>query len=137
MRVTKAGGLEPQEAPEGRTIFYLDHPPPGAGGFSGSARLMNVSVDGGEEGVVLDTVRLSLWSVSERGIVYVTVEPDADALDFYSFSDRQVRRLGTLPFRISRVAGCGELAVSLDGRWALVNATDHQQTDIMVADRFR
>jgi Tol biopolymer transport system component/DNA-binding winged helix-turn-helix (wHTH) protein len=135
--VTKAGGLEPQEAPDGRTIFYLDHPPPGAGGLSGSSRLMKVSVDGGEEVIVLDAVRLSLWSVIEQGIVFVTVEPESDALDFYSFSDHQVRRLGTLPFRISRVAGYGELAVSRDGRLAMLNATDNQQADIMVADRFR
>lgn len=137
VRVTKAGGLEPQEAPDGRTVFYLDHPPPGAGGFSGSARLMNVSVDGGEEVVVLDAVRLSLWSVIEQGIVFVTVETEADALDFYSFSDRRVRRLGTLPFRISRVAGYGELAVSRDGRLALLNANDNLSVEIMVADRFR
>jgi DNA-binding winged helix-turn-helix (wHTH) protein/Tol biopolymer transport system component len=137
VRVTKAGGLEPQEAPDGRTVFYLDHPPPGAGGFSGSARLMNVSVDGGEEVVVLDAVRLSLWSVIEQGIVFVTVETEADALDFYSFSDRRIRQLGTLPFRISRVAGYGELAVSRDGRLALLNANDNLSVEIMVADRFR
>ena len=136
-RVTKAGGVEPQETPDGRAIFYLDHPPPGAGGLSGPSRLMTVSVDGGEEVVVLDGVRLSLWSVTKQGIVFVTVENESDALDFYSFSDRRVRRLGTLPFRVSRVAGYGELAVSLDGRLALLNATDHQQADIMIADRFR
>ena len=98
---------------------------------------MNVSVDGGEEVVVLDAVRLSLWSVIEQGIVFVTVETEADALDFYSFSDRRVRRLGTLPFRISRVAGYGELAVSRDGRLALLNANDNLSVEIMVADRFR
>ena len=137
VRVTKAGGLEPQEAPDGRTVFYLDHPPPGAGGLSGSSRLMKVSADGGEEVVVLDAVRLSLWRVVEQGIVFVTVEPQADAIDFYSFSDHQARRLGTLPFRVSRVAGYGGLAVTRDGRLAVLNATDNIQADIMVADRFR
>jgi Tol biopolymer transport system component len=135
--VTKAGGLQPQESPDGRTIFYLDHPPPGASGLSGSSRLMKVSVDGGEEVVVLDAARLSLWSVIEQGIVFVTVEAESDALDFYSFNDRQVRRLGALPFRISRLAGYGALAVSPDGRLALLNVTDHLVADIMVADRFR
>ena len=98
---------------------------------------MKVSADGGEEVVVLDAVRLSLWRVVEQGIVFVTVEPQADAIDFYSFSDHQARRLGTLPFRVSRVAGYGGLAVTRDGRLAVLNATDNIQADIMVADRFR
>lgn len=137
MPVTKAGGIQPQEGPDRRTVFYLDHPPPGASGLSGSSRLMKVSVDGGEEAVVLDGVRLALWSVIEQGIVFLTVEPKSDAIDFYSFSDRQVRRLGTLPVRISRVAGYGGLAVSRDGRLALLNVTDNLQADIMVAHSFR
>jgi hypothetical protein len=82
-------------------------------------------------------VRLSLWSVIDQGIVFLTVETESDAIDFYSFSDRQVRRLGTLPVRISRVAGYGGLAVSRDGRLALLNVTDNLQADIMVADSFR
>ena len=99
--------------------------------------MMKVSADGGEEVVVLDAVRLSLWRVVEQGIVFVTVEPQADAIHFYSFSDHQARRLGTLPFRVSRVAGYAGLAVSPDGRLALLNATDNIRADIMVADRFR
>jgi len=135
--VTKSGGLQPQLAPDGRTLFYLDHPPPGAGGFSGVSRLMQVSVDGGEETVVLDGARLSLWSVVDNGIVFVRAEKDADAIDFYTFADHRVRRLGTLPARISRVAGYGGIATSSDGRLALVNVTDSVEADIIVADRFR
>lgn len=135
--VTKAGSGETQEAPDGRTVFYLDHPPPGAGGVSGPSRLMKVSADGGDETVVLDGVRLGLWSVTEEGIVFLTIEKESDALDFYSFRDGHVRRLGTLPVRVSRVSGYGRLAVSHDGRLALVNVTDNVQTDIMVADGFR
>ena len=32
VQVTHEGGLEPKEAPDGRTLFYLDRPPPGPGG---------------------------------------------------------------------------------------------------------
>ena len=87
--------------------------------------------------VVLDAVRFLLWNVTERGIVFATLERESDAIDFYSFGDRQVRRLGRLPVRVSRVSGYGGLSVSFDSRFALMNTTDHQQADIMVADGFR
>ena len=48
-----------------------------------------------------------LWSVTDRGIAFVTIEPESDAIDFYAFADRKVRRLGRLPFRVSRYARPG------------------------------
>ena len=54
-------------------------------------------------------VRFGLWSVTDRGIAFVTIEPEWDAIDFYSFGDRKVRRLGRLPFRVSRHLGLGTL----------------------------
>ena len=86
---------------------------------------------------MLDGVRLGLWSVTDRGIVFLTIEPEADAIDFYDFSDRKMRRLGRLPFRVSRYAGVGTLDVDRDARWALVSVTNHGESDIKVADDFR
>jgi hypothetical protein len=57
--------------------------------------------------------------------------------DFYGFGDRAVRRLGTLPFRASRIAGLGGLTASWDGRWVLVSTTDVWESDIMVLDGVR
>ena len=136
-RLTRDGGLQPREAPDGRMLFYVDHPPPGAGGTSGTSRLMKVPVDGGEEVVVLDRVRFGLWAVTDAGIVFTTIERDQDVLDFYGFRDRLVRRLGALPFRFSRIAGLGGLTVSRDGRWALASVTDRWESDIMVAEGLR
>jgi hypothetical protein len=48
-----------------------------------------------------------------------------------------VRRLGTLPFRVSRIAGLGGLTASWDGRWVLVSTTDVWESDIMVVDGVR
>ena len=136
-RITREGGLQPQQGPDGRTLFYLDRAPPGAGGVSGTSRLMQVPVEGGKEALVLDRVRLLLWSVTQDGVVFLTVGPDADAIDFYGFGDRKVRRLATLPFRASRVAGLGGLTASWDGRWVLVSTTDVWESDIMVVDGVR
>ena len=131
-QLTRGGGLQPREAPDGRTLFYLNPPP-----FYGVSRLMQVPVESGEEVVVLDRVRFGLWSVTDSGIIFATMERDQDALDFYGFRDRLVRRLGALPFRFSRIAGLGGLTVSRDGRWALASVTDRWESDIMVADGVR
>jgi hypothetical protein len=96
---------------------------------------MSVSVDAGEEVVVLDGVRFLLWSVTQQGIVFVTSENEGDSLDLYSFEDRKVRRLGRLPFRVSWVAG--GMTVSFDNKFAVLNAIDAEQADVMLADRFR
>ena len=135
-QLTRDGGLQPREAPDGRTLFYLN-PPPYAGGTSGVSRLMQVPVEGGEEVVVLDRVRFGLWAVTDSGIIFTTIEREQDVLDFYGFRDRVVRRLGALPFRFSRIAGLGGLTVSRDGRWALASVTDRWESDIMVAEGVR
>jgi Tol biopolymer transport system component/DNA-binding winged helix-turn-helix (wHTH) protein len=135
-QLTRDGGLQPREAPDGRTIFYLN-PPPYAGGTSGASRLMQVPVEGGQEVVVLDRVRLGLWAVTDSGIIFTTIEGEQDVLDFYGFRDRVVGRLGALPFRFSRIAELGGLTVSRDGRWALASVTDRWESDIMVAEGVR
>lgn len=135
-QLTREGGLQPREAPDGRTLFYLN-PPPYSGGMSGVSRLMQVPVEGGEEVVVFDRVRFGLWAVTDSGIIFAMLEREQDALDFYGFRDRVVRRLGVLPFRFSRIAGLGGLTVSRDGRWALASVTDRWESDIMVAEGVR
>ncbi len=98
---------------------------------------MSVPTAGGAESVVLDGARFGLWSATENGIVFLTIGPDADAIDLYRLHDRTTQRLGTLPFRVSRIAGLGRLTVSRHGRWALVSATDAWESDIMVVDGVR
>jgi len=136
-QVTQQGGGQPHLGPDGQTLFYLDRAPSGPGGVSGSSTLKSVPVRGGPEVPLLDGVRLFLWSVTDRGIAFVTIEPESDAIDFYDFGDQKVRRLGRLPFRVSRYAGLGMLHVDRDGRWALVSVTDQWESDIKVADGFR
>jgi dipeptidyl aminopeptidase/acylaminoacyl peptidase len=135
-QLTRDGGLQPREAPDGRTLFYLN-PPPYSAGTSGVSRLMQVPVEGGEEVVVLDRVRFGLWAVTDSGVMFTTIEREQDVLDFYGFRDRLVRRVGALPFRFSRVAGLGGLTVSRDGRWALASVTDRWESDILVAEGVR
>jgi len=97
--------------------------------------MMRALVDGGQENVVLEGVRPFLWSVTEKGIVFVTRETDFDALDMYRFSDRQVARVGRLGFRLPGIYT--HMTVSHDGRWALATEMVRFDSDLMLLDNFR
>ena len=133
IRLTRQGGFEPRESPDGRYLFYLDRPGTGAG--FGTARLMRVPLAGGEEEVVLPRVRPFLWSVTDSGIVFVTREADFDAIDVYRFADQRVVRVGRLRFRLPGIYT--HMTVSRDGRWALATEMVRFDSDLMRLDNFR
>ena len=118
-QVTRHGGGQPQLGPDGQTLFYLDRAPPGPGGVSGSSTLKAVPVGGGEEVTVIDGVRFGLWSVTDRGIVFVTIEPEADAIDFYAFGDRKVQPARPASVSCIPVPGLGSSPSTgtADGHW--------------------
>jgi Tol biopolymer transport system component len=132
VRVTRNGGFQPQESPDGRSLFYLDRAP---GGAAIVARLMRIPLAGGPEVPVLEHVRPFLWSVTDAGIVFVTREPELDAIDMYRFSDRRVARVGRLGFRIPGI--WTHMTVSQDGRWALATKMERFDSDLMRLDNFR
>jgi hypothetical protein len=132
--MTRTGGFEPRESPDGRYVFYIDRAP-GGRLMTVTARLMRVSVLGGPEEQVLDGVRPFLWAVTDTGIVFVTRESDFDAIDVYRFSDRQVSRVGRLAFRIPGIFS--HVSVSRDGRWALATKMVRFDSDLMRLENFR
>lgn len=84
-----------------RALFYLN--------MNSPFTIRQVSPSGGDEVVVLKGgVALGQWAVTRDGIVFVTMGREYDALDFYAFSDRRVRRLGQLPDKVSRIGGVGQ-----------------------------
>jgi Tol biopolymer transport system component len=132
IRVTHNGGFQPQESSDRRYLFYLDRPPGGAPIVAG---LMRLPLAGGPEEPVLESVRPFLWSVTDTGIVFVTREPDFDAIDVYRFSDRRVARVGRLGFRIPGIYT--HMTASRDGRWALATKMARFDSDLMRLDNFR
>jgi Tol biopolymer transport system component len=132
VRLTRNGGFEPRESPDGRYLFYLDR---GPGGLATPARLMRVPLAGGQEELMLERVRPFLWSVTDTGIVFVTREPDFDAIDVYRFGVRRVARVGRLGFRIP--GSYTHMTVSRDGRWALATDMVRFESDLMRLDNFR
>jgi hypothetical protein len=99
------------------------------------ARLMRAPLAGGQEELVLERVRAFLWSVTDKGIVFVSREPDFDAIDMYRFSDQRVARVGRLAFRVPGIFE--HLTVSRDGRWALATDMVRFDSDLMLLDNFR
>ena len=134
VRLTRNGGFEPRESPDGKSLFYLDRPLV-ALTIGGTASLMRLPHGGGQGEHVLDRVRPFLWSVAETGIVFVTREPDFDAIDVYRFSDRRVARVGRLGFRIP--GSYTYMSASPDGRWALATKMARFDSDLMRLDNFR
>jgi Tol biopolymer transport system component len=140
-QITTDGGFEPREASDGRNLFYLDAPQ--QNGLARGANLKQVSVDGGPSSVVLAGVPPGAWDVTDSGIVFLSGAPGpvlgepSDLVQFYSFAERRVRRLGVLPFLIARFGTTRLLSVSRDGRWALVSHIDDWPRDIVVADNVR
>ena len=84
---------------------------------------------------MLERVRLFLWSVTDKGIVFVTREADFDAIDSYRFSDQRVARVGRLAFRLPE--SDTHMTVSGDGRWALATKMVRFDADLMRLDNFR
>ena len=54
IRLTRNGGFQPQESPDGRYLFYLDRPPAGLP-IGSTARLMRLPLGGGHEELVART----------------------------------------------------------------------------------
>ncbi len=67
--------------------------------------------------------------------MFITREPDFDAIDVYRFSDRRVARLARLGFRVS--GSDTNMSVSRDGRWALATKMERFDSDLMLLDNFR
>jgi Tol biopolymer transport system component len=132
-RMTRNGGFEPQTSSDGRYLFYLDRYPQRSA-INLTARLMRLTLAGGQEELVLERVRPFAWSVTRTGIVFVTGERDFDALDMYWLSDRRVVRLGRLGFRIPGIFN--HVAVSRDGRWALTTQLVRFESDLMRIENF-
>jgi Tol biopolymer transport system component len=134
IRVTRNGGFEPKESADGRYLFYLDRPPNRLA-VDGTARLIRAPLAGGQQELVLERIRPFLWSVTDKGILFLEREPDFDAIDLYRFSDKRVTRLGKLGFRVPDIYTM--MTASRDGRWVLATELVRFDSDLMSINNFR
>jgi len=131
-QLTKGGGFEAVEVPGGKILWYTR-------AWTAKPGLWRVSVDGGEEVPVLDSVPSSYWAMTDNGIYYVDFsavpEGAPKPLKFFSFEKREVAQVATIEkVQFTDEAG---FSASRDGRWVSWRQLDRSESNIMLIDNFR
>ena len=132
MQLTRHGGAEASESPDGRIVYYTKVAEIGPG-------LWKVPVDGGEEERVLESVRFGYWAVGRTGIYFIDFDTPGEAgrpIKFFDFLSRRVRQLGTVENTVKWTNTPG-FAISPDGRWVLYTSLESTNADLMLVDNFR
>jgi Tol biopolymer transport system component/DNA-binding winged helix-turn-helix (wHTH) protein len=136
-RVTHGGGFEPKSSVDGNYLYYLDRGPRlGGNSFNDTATLLRMPTSGGEPTLIYDRVPPFYWSISTKGVHFLTSENGSPRLylDLYQFADEKVVRVGEFPFR---VAASRFFVVSPDGRWALASERMRSDADLMLLENLR
>jgi hypothetical protein len=131
-QITKTGGADAWEAPDGRSLYYTNVPEAGAG-------LWNKPLDDGEEMRVLSSPRFGYWALVDRGIYFIDFDVAKCAsrpVKFFSFRDGRVKEIGTVEESVDWKINPG-FAVSPDGRWLLYSSLESTGGDLMLVDNFR
>lgn len=131
VQVTRKGGFEAVEAPDGKTLYYSKENNDG---------LWTVPSTGGEERPVPELAEAGhwrSWTMNSDGIYFVahTSSVPPRPLKFFRFATRRLTQIGVVekdPLRW--VPG---LAVSPDGRWLLYAQIERNASNIMLVENFR
>jgi Tol biopolymer transport system component/tRNA A-37 threonylcarbamoyl transferase component Bud32 len=128
VQVTKKGGHEAFESPDGKTLYYTKSLEDNS--------LWNVLVDGGEETPVLPRLALGLWgywSVTTEGIYYYNAA--TKSIELFSFATHRITQIAK-PEKAPTPDYQG-LAISPDGRSILFAQVDEETSKIMLAENLR
>jgi serine/threonine protein kinase len=126
VQVTKQGGREAFESPDGRFVCYAKENVPG---------LWRMPAEGGEAAQVLGQVRQGAWAVWEQGVYFL--DPDARpslSVESYSFAAGGTTRVTTIEKELFW-SGPG-ITAAPDGRWILYAQNDQTESDIMLVEDF-
>ena len=128
LQVTRGGGREAMESPDGAFLYYAKELP--------TRGIWRVPVNGGEEERVFDQGGQSEWEMTEGGIYFLNQDAKpAPAIEFFRFAAKRVERVATLA-EDTRFEGFRQISVSADGRWVLYGRADNLQSDIMLVEDF-
>jgi Tol biopolymer transport system component len=132
IQVTRNGGAEAAEAPDGGSIYYSRVPESGPG-------LWRVAADGGDEVPVLPSVRFGYWSLNRRGIYFLDFGVARGAprpVKFFNFESQQTVDVGVVESSVAWTNTPG-FAISPDGRWLLYTSLETTDADLMLLENFR
>jgi Tol biopolymer transport system component len=132
VQLTRGGGAEASESPDGRIIYYAKVPEMGPG-------LWSVPTSGGHEERVLESVRFGYWAAAHSGVYFIDFDVPSDAprpVRFFNFQSRQITQVGTVENTVlwSNTPG---FAISPDSRWILYTSLESTDADLMLVDNFR
>ncbi len=134
IRVTRNGGFEAQEGPDGKFVYYAKR---------GSKGIWRVPVGGGKETQFLDKGAEAQWFLDRKGIYLLERETVGGYtlryIELYNFATRALSRVADLP---AEAAGAYNpfnpaLTVSPDGRRALFSQMDNAESEIIMVENFR
>lgn len=111
LQVTRGGGREAMESPDGAFIYYAKQPP--------TRGIWRVGVNGGDEEQVIDQGRQGRWEIAGEGIYFLNQDAQpSPAIEFFRFFTKSVERLISLT-QDTRFQSARQISVSPDGRWIL------------------
>lgn len=133
VQVTRNGGYEGVESPDGRFLYYTRRGVPG---------LWRVPVKGGEETLFLEDLQWENsrnWAPTEQGVFFLKwreVQPleQVWSVKFSSYDGSRVREVADLGTGRVIDSGC---SVSRDGRWLLYVRANEDETNIVMVENFR
>jgi hypothetical protein len=129
VQVTRKGGREAFESPDGRFVYYHKRDVPG---------IWQVPVEGGEETRVLDTGNQGGWAVIERGLCVLTLgRTSGPVIEFFRSGIRQPTVVATLAKETRFYPSTPHFAVSPDGRWVLYVQVDRVESDLSLVENFQ
>jgi len=125
IQVTRDGGLEPLESPDGKFIYYTK--------LLGEASVWRVPVGGGQATKLIENHKdfRSLVIVSE-GIYFVPGTAWGSSIEFLDFATNHTKRVASLgkPFAWG-------LALSPDGQWILYGQKEQVGSELRLVENFR
>jgi len=136
VRVSKAGGYEAFESPDGKFVFYSKAQAPG---------IWSAPVEGGQEALVLEKPGTDMWpgpdiwAVAKDGIYFFDWK-DAlhPAVQFYDFRNRSSTMVYEFPegTNLHDTSGTA-ISVSADGRWIIYTQLDQAGSNLVLVENFR
>ena len=127
VQVTKQGGIQAFESPDGKTLYYEK------GWGEGAPSLWKVPVEGGADTLVLEHLvsgHWNNWALTAEGVYYCNFS--TKAIEFFSFATQRITQIAK-----AEKPPLGGLAASPDGHWILSGQRDQDASHIMLVENFR
>ena len=128
IQITKKGGREAQETPDGTFVYYSG---------LGNLGLWRASAGGDDEAPVHEFANIRHWrhwQVTGSGIYYLSGEKAPWTISFFDFATRQSSPIFTTAER--PVLGTPGLSISPDGQFMLFSQVHREGSDIMLLENF-